>query len=83
VGHVKDDAYKTRVEDVATLHARVLKLIQSMTKQTMTCAGVEQYHSLDIIRTTRGSHAQIYYSTHTLFELNNLQKTHTFCQIWL
>jgi hypothetical protein len=45
---VKDDVYKTRVEDVATLHARVLKLIQIMTKQTMTCAGVEQYHSLDI-----------------------------------
>jgi hypothetical protein len=80
---VKDDVY-TCVEDVAALHARVLKAIQSMTKGTSTCMGVELDYCLDMFRITGGSQAQTDYSTHTLSELrNNLQKTQDFCQFWL
>ena len=81
---MKGDVYRTHVEDVAALHARVLKAIQSMTKGTSTCTGVELVYCIDMFRITGGSHAQTDYSTHTLSELsNNLKKTHDFRQFWL
>jgi len=83
-GDVKDNVYRTHVEDVATLHARVLKAIQSMTKGMSTCTGVELDYCLDMTRINGGSQAQTDYSTHTVSELsNNFQETHHFCQFWL
>jgi hypothetical protein len=81
---VKGVVYRTRVEDVAALHARVLKAIQSMTKGVSSCMGVELVHCIDMFRITGGSHAETDYSTHTLSKLsNNLQKTRDFHQFWL
>jgi len=51
---MKDDVYRTRVEDIATLQARVIKAIQSMTKGTSSCMGVELDYCLDMIRITGG-----------------------------
>jgi hypothetical protein len=73
---VKCCVFRTSVDDIATLRARITEAIRRMVEIMLTHTWAELDYRIDVIRATRSFRVEVDQSTRTLFESwNNLQKT--------
>ena len=60
VGFVKEQVYKTPVRDFADLQERIYAAVKNVTPQILHNSWVEGEYRVDIFRTTKWSHVEIY-----------------------
>jgi hypothetical protein len=71
-GYVKDYVYRTSMNDSATFLSRIVEALRSVVERISTRLFAAVGYVRDVIRASRGSHAEVKLKTHTLFQLKRL-----------